>query len=109
MLWQRAKYFLKQTCFRQKVFSRGIRDLLKAVEVEGGIVAAQSNWQQGKPTPLHFAKQRLSVRFTNAQVLRLLRRLVQSRQHLVVIPAAWRMGAIEHPFPSFANQRSATP
>ena len=83
--------------------------LLKAVEVEGGIVAAQSNWQQGKPTPLHFAKQRLSVRFTNAQVLRLLRRLVQSRQHLVVIPAAWRMGAIEHPFPSFANQRSATP
>ena len=25
MLWQRAKYFLKQTCFRQKVFSRGIR------------------------------------------------------------------------------------
>ena len=83
--------------------------LLKAVEVEGGIVAAQSNWQQGKPTPLHFAKQRLSVRFTNAQVLRLLRRLVQSRQHLVVIPAAWRMGAIEHPFLSFANQRSATP
>ena len=83
--------------------------LLKAVEVEGGIVAAQSNWQQGKPTPLHFAKQRLSVRFTNAQVLRLLRRLVQSRQHLVVIPAAWRMGAFEHPFLSFANQRSATP
>ena len=28
MLWQRAKYFLKQTCFRQKVFSRGIRGII---------------------------------------------------------------------------------
>ena len=79
------------------------------VEVEGGIVAAQAKWLQGAPISLHFAKQRRSVQFSNTQVLRLLRRLAQVRQHLVVIPAAWRMGAIEHPFPSFANQRSATP
>ena len=86
-----------------------ILNLLKAVEVEGGIVAAQAKWLQGAPISLHFAKQRRSVQFSNTQVLRLLRRLAQVRQHLVVIPAAWRMGAIEHPFPSFANQRSATP
>ena len=77
-------------------------NMLKAVEVEGGIVAAQANWQQGKPTPLHFAKRRLSVHFTNGQVRRLLHRLVQVRQHLVVIPAAWRIGEIEHPFPDLA-------
>ena len=36
MLWQRAKYFLKQTCFRQKVFSRGIR-----VIFERGVIFMQ--------------------------------------------------------------------
>ena len=37
MLWQRAKYFLKQTCFRQKVFSRGIRvNVTFAPTINGG-------------------------------------------------------------------------
>ena len=80
-----------------------ILNLLKAVEVEGCIVAAQEKWQQGKSSSLHFARQRLSVRFANAQVRRLVRRLAHVRQHLVVVPAVWRMGVVKHPYPALAN------
>ena len=86
-----------------------ILNLLKAVEVADGIVAAQAKWRQGTPISLHFAKQRRSVQFSSAQVLRLLRRLVQVRQHLVVVPAAWRIGVVEYPFPALATQCSGTP
>ena len=86
-----------------------ILNLLKAVEVADGIVAAQAKWRQGTPNSLHFAKQRRSVQFSSAQVLRLLRRLVQVRQHLVVVPAAWRIGVVEYPFPALATQCSGTP
>ena len=77
-----------------------ILNLLKAVEVAGGIVAAQEKWREGTPILLHFAKQRRSAHYSNAQVFRLLRRLVQVRQHLVVVPATWRMGVVKHPFPA---------
>ena len=98
--YRKAAAQINRNASLQRRTQTDILNLLKAVEVAGGIVAAQEKWLQGTPISLHFAKQRRSVQFSNAQVLRLLRRLVQVRQHLVVIPAAWRIGTIECPFPA---------
>ena len=107
--YRKAAAQINRNAALQRRTKADILNLLKAVEVAGGIVAAQEKWRQGTPISLHFAKQRLNVQFSNAQVFRLLRRLVQVGQHLVVGSAAWRMGVIEHPFPAFADQCSDTP
>ena len=107
--YRKAAAQINRNAELQRRTKANILNLLKAVEVAGGIVAAQEKWLQGTPISLHFAKQRRSVQFSNEQVFRLLRRLDQLSLHLVVVPAAWRMGVVEHPFPAFAGQCSDTP
>ena len=107
--YRKAAAQINRNAALQRRTKADILNMIKAVEVAGGIVAAQEKWLQGTPISLHFAKERRSVQFSNAQVFRLLRRLVQFGQHFVVVPAAWRMGVVEHPFPAFADQCSGTP
>ena len=107
--YRKAAAQINRNAALQRRTKADILNLIKAVEVAGGIVAAQEKWLQGTPISLHFAKERRSVHYSNAQVFRLLRRLVRIGQHLVVVPAAWRMGVVEHPFPALATQCSGTP
>ena len=107
--YRKAAVQINRNAALQRRTKTNILNLLKAVEVAGGIVAAKANWRQGTPISLHFAKQRRSVQFSNEQVPRLLRRLDQLSLHLVVVPAAWHIGVIEHPFPALATQCSGTP
>lgn len=97
--YRKASAQIKGKAELQKRTKTDILDLLKAIEVEGGIIAAQAKWLQGTHTEFHFSHRRVLVRLNKAQVLRRLRKLFQLRQHLVVIPAAWHIGVIEHPFP----------
>ena len=76
-----------------------IQYFIKAIEIEGGIMPAQEKWQHGMSSSLHFAKRRINVRFSPAQIRRLVRRLSSFGFHFVTIPASWHIGVIEHPFP----------